>query len=110
MENEENRGLIHKKAFEDQLVTFCQFSFGALSLFSLSLTFSWTHRVFLEHFGIGARKAKKARESEDQAGKGRIKQLQQESLQVSTCMCSVLARFGMHGITCGFFLSWHGFC
>jgi hypothetical protein len=41
MENEENRGLIHKKASEDQLVTlvsFCQFSFGALSLFlSLSL-------------------------------------------------------------------------
>jgi hypothetical protein len=38
MENEENRGLIHKKASEDQLVTFCQFSFGALSLFSLSLS------------------------------------------------------------------------
>ena len=35
MENEESRGLIHKKASEDQLVTFCQFSFGALSLFSL---------------------------------------------------------------------------
>ena len=32
-ENEENRGLIHKKAFEDQLVTFCQISFGALSLY-----------------------------------------------------------------------------
>ena len=38
MENEENRGLIHKKAYEDKLVTFCYFSFGALSLFSLSLT------------------------------------------------------------------------
>jgi len=44
MENEENRGLVYKKAFEDQLAsffisesTFCQFSFGALSLFSLSL-------------------------------------------------------------------------
>ena len=36
MENEENKGLIHKKAYEDQLVTFSQFSFGALSLFSLS--------------------------------------------------------------------------
>ena len=47
MENEENRGLINKKASEDQLVTFCQFSFGALSLFSLShtlghLEFSWS--------------------------------------------------------------------
>jgi len=47
MENEENRGLIDKKASEDQLVRFFsslvsvpffQFSFGALSLFSLSLT------------------------------------------------------------------------
>jgi len=36
-ENEENRGLIHKKAYEDQLVTFCQFNFGSLSLLSLSL-------------------------------------------------------------------------
>ena len=35
MENEENRGLIHKKASEDQLVTFFWFSFGALSLLSL---------------------------------------------------------------------------
>ena len=52
MENEENRRLIHKKAFEDQWeglvsVTFYQLSFGALSLFSLSLTlghleFSWS--------------------------------------------------------------------
>jgi len=37
MEDEENRGLIHKKASKDQLVTFSQFSFGALSLLSLSL-------------------------------------------------------------------------
>ena len=49
MENEENRGLIHKKAYEDQLVTFCQLIFGALSLFSLSLSYSWTLRVFLWH-------------------------------------------------------------
>jgi len=47
MENEENRGLIHKNAFEDQLVTFYQFNFGALSLFYLShtlgdLDFSWS--------------------------------------------------------------------
>ena len=37
MENEENRGLIHKRAYRDQLVTFSQFIFGALSLFCLSL-------------------------------------------------------------------------
>lgn len=44
MENEENRGLINKKASEDQLVNFFQFSFGALSLFSLSLSLSPTLR------------------------------------------------------------------
>ena len=37
MENEGNRGLINKKVSEDQLVTFSQFSFGALSLFFISL-------------------------------------------------------------------------
>jgi len=36
MENEENRGLIHKKASKDQLVTFFPLNFGALSLLSLS--------------------------------------------------------------------------
>jgi len=30
MENEENRGIINKKAYEDQFAVFCQFSFGAL--------------------------------------------------------------------------------
>ena len=43
MENEENRDLINKKDFEDQLVplvsvVFGELSFGALSLFSLSLS------------------------------------------------------------------------
>lgn len=42
MENEENRGLIHKNTSENQLVTFFQInllsvSVEALSLFSLSL-------------------------------------------------------------------------
>ena len=37
MENGESRGLIHKKYSEDQLVAFCQFSVGFLSLFFLSL-------------------------------------------------------------------------
>ena len=66
MENEENRGLIVKKDYEDQwesfwLKTFFQFSFGALSLFSLS--HSWTLIVFLEHFSIGSRKAKRKQRS-----------------------------------------------
>ena len=47
MENEENGGLIDKKAYEDQFVTFFQLCFGAISLFPLSLTlghteFSWS--------------------------------------------------------------------
>ena len=39
-ENEENRGLVHKRASMDKLVTFCQLKFGALSLLSLSLSLS----------------------------------------------------------------------
>jgi len=47
MENEENRGLINKKAFEDQWARLGQFSLGALSLLFLSLIlldteFSWS--------------------------------------------------------------------
>ena len=47
MENEENRGLINKKASKDQSMAFDQFSFGAIILFSLShnlgnLEFSWS--------------------------------------------------------------------
>ena len=42
MENEENRGLIDKKAYEDQFVVFCQFIFGALSLSLLDTKFSWS--------------------------------------------------------------------
>jgi len=51
MENKENRGLINKKASEDQWARFGHFSFGALSLFSLSLSlsYSWTLSFFLEH-------------------------------------------------------------
>jgi len=83
MENEENRCLINKKDFEDELVpfanfTFCQFNFGALSI--LSLSHSWTLRIFLENFNIGLRKENKAKESDDQAWKSMIKQLHQDYL------------------------------
>jgi len=67
MENEENRALINKKASEDQWARLGQFSFGVLSFLSLSLSYSWTLRVFLEHSGIGSRKAKKVRGIKDQA-------------------------------------------
>ena len=59
----------------------------------------------MEHFGIGERNEKKERGSKDQAGKGRIKQLQQYSLQVLVCMCIFLAIFGMHGIAFGSFIA-----
>ena len=47
MKNEENRGLINKKAFEDQWERLGQFSLRALSHYSLSptfgdLEFSWS--------------------------------------------------------------------
>ena len=107
MENEENRGRINKKASEDHFVTFCQCYILLVhiwsSLSTLPLSHSWTLRVFLEHFGIGSRKAKKASGSKDQASKSKIKQLQQYSLQVSIYICIFLTRFGMPGIACGSF-------
>ena len=98
MENEENRGRIHKKTSEDQLVTFCQFKFGALSLFSLSLSltfghveYSWSNLVWIK-------------EGKERKGKGRkkskINQLQQEYLRVTFCMCDFLAGLDMHGFAC----------
>jgi len=77
-------------------------SFGALSLFSLSLTFG--HTLSWRNFGIGERREKKARGSKDQAGKCRIEKLQEDSLEVLICMCVFLARFCMHGISCGSFV------
>ena len=50
-EKEENKSLVNKKDFEDQWEILDQFNFGALSLFSLSLSlsYSWIPKVFLEH-------------------------------------------------------------
>ena len=45
------------------------------------------------------RKNKKAKESKDQGRKEMIKRLQQDYLQVLSCMYDFLASFGMHG-TC----------
>jgi len=74
MENEDNRGLNDKKDSKDQWASLIS-SVLDLSHYSLSLTRSWTLRVFLEHFSIGARKVNKVRGSKDQVGTGRIKQL-----------------------------------
>ena len=65
MENEEIRGLINKKAYEDQLVSFCQCIFGALSLFSFFLShtlryleFSWSTLGEYGYLVIWSKKAK----------------------------------------------------
>jgi len=72
---EENRGLIDKKASEDQCIGLASLVLE-VSHCSPSLSHSWTLRVFLEHFRIGSRKAKKARGSRYQERKRKIKQLQ----------------------------------
>ena len=78
MEIEENRDPIDKKASEDHFMDFCQFGFGAPSIFTLF--HSWTVKVSSEHFGGGLRKTKKARGRKEQARKRRIKQRQHDSL------------------------------
>jgi len=79
MENEENRGLIHQKDSEDQYTEFCQFNFGALSLFSLShtlgyLEFSWST---LGECGMLGFLSNKAKEGQESARGHRDQQLQQ---------------------------------
>ena len=67
MKNEENRGPIEKKKFLWGLVgTFCQFSFGALSLLSLSLSqtrFCW--------ITLALDQERKMRQEEGRSKKGR---------------------------------------
>lgn len=83
MEIEETRGLINKKAFEDQLVTFCQFSFGALPLFSLSLMFLETQSflgALLEGVAYLDFWSKKENEEKESARGHRDQQLQRDFL------------------------------
>ena len=86
MENEENRGLVDKKASKDQWarlvnVAFCQFSVGALSLLSLShtlghLEFSWITLALVQgkkrkdKEGKGNQRSSK--EDQDQEGTTRL--------------------------------------
>ena len=71
MENEENRGLFYKKAFEDLLVTFVNAFFGALSLLSLSLslldTLNFWSTLALEQEREESRKKEEARKEEHES-------------------------------------------
>jgi hypothetical protein len=116
MENEENRGLINKKASEDQFIAFVSF-FGALfSLsLSLSLSYSWTLRVFLEHSWRSV-----AYLDLEQEGKGRAGKHKRTSgsttttgffLQVPSCMYDFLLVLACMAYACGFLVMichWHG--
>jgi len=87
IEIEENRDLIDKNSYEDQLGS---------SLLNILLRFYFGARKGRASKG----RKRKAKQSKDQARKSRIKQLQQEYLQVTYCMCDFLACFDMHGFTC----------
>ena len=60
MANEEIRGLMHRKASEDQFTAFVSSSLE-LSHFSLYLSHFWSLRVFLEHSSLEKGMEKKAR-------------------------------------------------
>ena len=47
MENEENRGIIDKKDYEDWLARYCSHFWSSLIIPSLSLSHTWTLRVSL---------------------------------------------------------------
>jgi len=105
MENEENKGLIVKKAFEDQWADLVNVSLVSsvleLSIFSLSLSYSWTEFSWstLEECGIlGVLEQEgKGREGKCKRTSG-INSYNGFSLQVSSCVYLFLTSFGMHGI------------
>ena len=102
MEIEENRGIIDKKVSEDKFMvlvtsTFCQFSFGALSL---SLSYSWTLRVFLEHswrsmpyLGFRATRQRKRKKVKENIKINNWK----FCLKVPSCIYDFLVSFDIHG-------------
>ena len=73
MENEENIGLINKKDSRDQWARLGHFSFGAFSLFSLSLILLDTQSFlgalwhWVKKYKEGKRKKRSSRERKDQA-------------------------------------------
>jgi len=84
MENEEIRGLMHKKASEDQLVAFVKLKFGALSLLSLSHSLSWSLRVFLEHSSLEERKGK-ARKGKERQARNKERKAGSNNFNRNTC-------------------------
>ena len=93
MDIEENRGLIDKKAYENQWAGLVSVSLVSLVLdlshYSLSLSHSWTHRVFLEHSSLGSRKEKQAK------GKGRKARIKEEEQDQAT-LAGILASNLLH--------------
>lgn len=106
MENEDNKGLIDKKASEDGWaslvsVAFCQFSFGDLILFSLSLILLETQSflgALLESVAYLDAWRKKEEEELESVRGHQDQQLQRFFLQVLNCMYDFLTIFGMHSI------------
>ena len=120
METKENRGLINKKASEDQFTTFCQLNLE-LSLSILSLPYSGCLEYSYTILSLEERRQRKdmkVRGRKDQARKsgiqGGFKQLQHDNLQVSSCMHDFLASFWhawyMHVCFLFSYCLWHGFC
>jgi len=100
-QNEENKGLNNKKAYEDQFTTFVSSSFGS-PIHSLILSYSCTLRAFLEHAWrilvftwIWRKKAKESRKAQ---GNMWINIYIWIALQVIDCMCGFLVNLWMHGI------------
>jgi len=102
MENEENKGIINKKASENSFFfsvwTFSQFSFGALSFFFLShtlrdLEFSWSTLGgcgilgFLQQEGKAKEEQESSRRHRHQ-GKGRARKRKKASTSKSTTTSS----------------------
>ena len=108
MENEENRGLIDKRASKDQWVGLVCVSLVNsvldLSHYSLSLSLTLRHLEFCwSTLALEQRRKRRQRErkeSKDHTSKSKIKQLQQQYLQVTYCRCDFLVCFDMHGIAC----------
>jgi len=72
-----------------------------LSHFSLSLSYSWILRVFLEHSwrgGILGFWSKKEKEEQESARGHRDQQLHQICVQVPSCMHDFFTSLDMHGI------------
>ena len=90
---------ISGKAFVSS--TFCEFNFGALSLFSLSLILLNT-QIFLEELLVGVEYlyswSKKAKEEQESTRGHQDQQLHHIFLQVTSCMYVSFITLYMHGI------------